>query len=823
MSEPITTANVFSLAPAHVLRHDAHRPRTIQRDNQPAITVATADPVTKIAFSPGGQWVATGGKSVKVWDATSGTLRAQLEHESERINQVAFLDDDHLLLVWSDSVVMLWTPGSDPDIVVSLPDRLIVCAACTPAHALLVGHAAPDGGDLRLMNGREGYEIASFAMPRPPDAVFFTEDGTQLLAFTQAGLLRLWSSVESTSGPEVILSLAGEVVYLGGRGAYLATRARHGSAVQVWNIATKEAETPALNVVHAHSVYFNSDHTLMAITSTRHSAGIELREVATGELLHTVSGGYPAAFNPDSTMLACGTALAGVSGEVQLMQVKPAAKSEVRGQCSQPITLKTSDQVGNLAVLNGHSLPVNCVALSPDARWVFSGSGDRTVRVWNSATGEEVATLRDHEATVTGVALSENGELLVSSSGDRVTDSDTSVRVYTLTAHMDTLDIETQLVFNGHARCVSSVAINPAGTLVASTDVVGRLLVWDIHSGEVRHEIFHAAPVNDVTFSPDGRLVAVAVGGESARGTWDTENSVRLWDVETGGLYAVLKRHKDWVMRAVFSPDGRIAAAIDYRQRLYGWVIDNQQLVLDQPETTAIAITASDDLAAIAHTGSHTIELMNPQTGESRTTLHGHKARINQLAFNHDYTLLASVSDDTAIRLWGIPQAGHEVIVTEHPPDEQIPSPHPPVPPVFTVQLVSLECLRGQERDGDEVYIKVDDRTLWDITQLGLRMSHKSKNASTATAFHFRDGAYLTAEGWQVAADYTRDSLTLTGRTGPVKVQLWEADSFLRGGDDLLGEVVIDGEAAQWDEVECEFDRGGAHYHLTYSVVAEQP
>jgi WD40 repeat protein len=293
---------------------------------------------------------------------------------------------------------------------------------------------------------------------------------------------------------------------------------------------------------------------------------------------------------------------------------------------------------------------------------------------------------------------------------------------------------------------------------------------------------------------------------------------VRLWNIATGDLYAVLKRHQDWVMHTIFSPDGRIAAAIDYRRRLYGWDIDDQHIVLDQAESTAVAITASDDLAAVAHTGSNNIHLINPQTGQGQARLAGHSARINQLAFSGDHSLLASASDDTSVRLWGVPQPGQAVIVTE---PGAVPSPEAEMPEPFTLRLVRLECLHGQELDGDEVYIKVADRTVWDVQTFKRHMSHHLIANRTTAAFDFRAVTFQTADGWQVAENYRPEAFIFADRLGPVKVQLWEADSFLRGGDDLLGEVIVTPDSVKWDEVECEFRQGRAHYRLTYAVFGD--
>ena len=61
---------------------------------------------------------------------------------------------------------------------------------------------------------------------------------------------------------------------------------------------------------------------------------------------------------------------------------------------------------------------VFAVAFSPDGRWVVSGSGDGTARVWDAATGHEVARMT-HDDLVCAVAFSPDGRWVVSGSDDK--------------------------------------------------------------------------------------------------------------------------------------------------------------------------------------------------------------------------------------------------------------------------------------------------------------------------------------------------------------------------------------------------------------------
>jgi WD40 repeat protein len=66
----------------------------------------------------------------------------------------------------------------------------------------------------------------------------------------------------------------------------------------------------------------------------------------------------------------------------------------------------------------GHEEPVWSVAVTPDGKYVVSGSGDNTVRLWELATGQEVRRFTGHENWVWSVAVTPDGQYVVSGSGD---------------------------------------------------------------------------------------------------------------------------------------------------------------------------------------------------------------------------------------------------------------------------------------------------------------------------------------------------------------------------------------------------------------------
>jgi WD40 repeat protein len=84
----------------------------------------------------------------------------------------------------------------------------------------------------------------------------------------------------------------------------------------------------------------------------------------------------------------------------------------------------------------------------------------------------------------------------------------------------------------------------------------------DVQSGEVLHVLRHRDGLYDVTFSPDGAILATAC----------VERAVRLWDVLSGKALRTLK-HQDELMAVAFSPDGLLLAAGGYDHKVYVWGI----------------------------------------------------------------------------------------------------------------------------------------------------------------------------------------------------------------------------------------------------------
>ncbi|AKT42626.1 WD40 repeat domain-containing serine/threonine protein kinase [Chondromyces crocatus] len=324
--------------------------------------------------------------------------------------------------------------------------------------------------------------------------------------------------------------------------------------------------------------------------------------------------------------------------------------------------------------LSGHTDEVWSIAFSPDGSLLMSAGKDRTSRLWDATTGAALRVVQ-HPSWVVMTGFSadgrhaflkgkgtvfdlevETGRVRLLSSGDSKSSIASSTRRI---ARLDYATLSVEDTVTGQRRVLERLAEprGPCGAILFSHDGntllhlthQGEMRSWDMATGKSRTLGLlpnHLSPLETMSehrmaTSPDGRWVAVLSGA-----------AVYVWDLQRG-LGQVLRGHDGDVLRAAFSPDGKLLATGGFDRTARIWdLTSGQSRVLQGHQDTVNSVSFSPDGQLLVTAGGDATVRLFPVVAQASEVLPGRGADAVLAGISSNGRLIAAGGRDGLLRLW---------------------------------------------------------------------------------------------------------------------------------------------------------------------------
>ncbi|MBU4486984.1 MAG: caspase family protein, partial [Candidatus Delongbacteria bacterium] len=332
-------------------------------------------------------------------------------------------------------------------------------------------------------------------------------------------------------------------------------------------------------------------------------------------------------------------------------------ESEILNSDSLDMTPEIFVQMGHIS---GSFSYTNALEFIQNGKYILSGSGDGTIKLWETQSGREVKTFKC-EDDVTNLDVSTSGKYLVSGDMNFVN----NINIWDISSGKKLKSFRSESSCNGHPVFFCN---DDKNILFGAGDQT--ISLWDIESSKLIME--YKVDSKDSLRNPDVSSVVITKGekkiiaGYRYNGTEEvdgymqevqpTDNTIRIWDLKTGIEIIAFNKGNGWVEALEITPDGKHILSGDYRQdSVRVWDIDTGRQInsFSTNGTSAIAVSSGGRYALLG--GCMGFRLIELSTGkEIRKIDKGIDGWVRSIKFSPDGKY-ALVGDNTSKpMLWNL-------------------------------------------------------------------------------------------------------------------------------------------------------------------------
>ncbi|XP_049738782.1 kinesin-like protein KIF21A isoform X9 [Elephas maximus indicus] len=310
-------------------------------------------------------------------------------------------------------------------------------------------------------------------------------------------------------------------------------------------------------------------------------------------------------------------------------------------------------------IAEGHTKAVLCIDSTDDL--LFTGSKDRTCKVWNLVTGQEIMSLGSHPNNVVSVKYCNYTSLVFTVSTSYVKvwdirDSAKCIRTLTSSGQVTLGDAcsastsRTVAIPSGENQ-INQIALNPTGTfLYAASGNAVRM--WDLKRFQSTGKLTgHLGPVMCL-------IVDQISSGQDLIITGSKDHYIKMFDITEGALGAVSPTHNfepphyDGIEALTLQGDNLFSGSRD--NGIKKWDLVQKDLLQQVPNAhkdwiCALGVVPGHPVLLSGCRGG-ILKLWNLDTCVPVGEMKGHDSPINAICVNSTHIFTAA--DDRTVRIW---------------------------------------------------------------------------------------------------------------------------------------------------------------------------
>ena len=323
--------------------------------------------------------------------------------------------------------------------------------------------------------------------------------------------------------------------------------------IDLYNLNNKLIRTFIRNDSSFNKVIFAPNNQYIAASNKDHE--IKIFQLSDGHLVRTLFGDQDYSQNKKQ--------------KYDFLDIKFSPNGQFIAAASTDRTIKIwSRSSGELLhILEGHEDWVYAISFSPDGKYIVSGGGgsDKSLRFWETSTGELIKIIKDADSSVHSIRFSSDGKLIASAGSEQVLkiwdfNSILSSNNDVLLNHQDIL----LKVIKGHKSEINDLDFSPDGNLIALAGNNQVVTLWKLNKVLQKSINTSNYSILKLVFSSDGKKFASS----------GADGFIRIWDNQ-GKLLEYFKAHEEWIFGLSFSPDGKLIASASEDSTVKIWQIEN--------------------------------------------------------------------------------------------------------------------------------------------------------------------------------------------------------------------------------------------------------